>query len=71
MLGAAAVVLNPTTGAIEAMYSNPTFDPNPLVSQNPTIERLAWNSYLDTNRGTRSEPAPTTRSTPRDRASRS
>ena len=25
------MVLNPTTGAIEAMYSNPTFDPNPLV----------------------------------------
>ncbi len=27
------MVLNPTTGAIEAMYSNPTFDPNPLVSE--------------------------------------
>lgn len=45
-LGAAAVVLNPTTGAIEAMYSNPSFDPNPLVSQNLTTERLAWFSYL-------------------------
>ncbi len=45
-LGAAAVVLNPTTGAVEAMYSNPSFDPNPLVSQNLTTERLAWFSYL-------------------------
>ena len=35
VLGAAAVVLNPQTGAIEAMYSNPTFDPNPLVSPGP------------------------------------
>ena len=43
VLGAAAVVLNPETGAIEAMYSNPTFDPNPLVSQDPTKETAAWN----------------------------
>ena len=33
--GAAAVVLDPTTGAILAMYANPTFDPNPLVSTEP------------------------------------
>ncbi len=45
-LGAAAVVLNPTTGAVEAMYSNPAFDPNPLVSENLSTERLAWFSYL-------------------------
>ena len=44
--GAAAVVLDPTTGAIEAMYSNPTFDPNPLVSQDATTEKNAWNDYL-------------------------
>jgi peptidoglycan glycosyltransferase len=43
VLGAAAVVYNPTTGAIEAMYSNPTFDPNPLVSENVTTEKTAWN----------------------------
>ena len=43
VLGAAAVVLNPTTGAIEAMYSNPTYDPNPLVSQNLATETEAWN----------------------------
>ncbi len=42
VLGASAVVLNPTTGAIEAMYSNPTFDPNPLVSENPDTEKAAW-----------------------------
>ncbi|MGH9078961.1 MAG: penicillin-binding transpeptidase domain-containing protein, partial [Acidimicrobiales bacterium] len=44
--GAAAVVLNPTTGAIEAMYSNPSFDPNPLVSPNLATERAAWSGYL-------------------------
>jgi peptidoglycan glycosyltransferase len=43
VLGAAAVVLDPTTGAIEAMYSNPTFDPNPLVSQDTATETAAWN----------------------------
>ncbi len=45
VLGAAAVVLNPATGAIEAMYSNPTFDPNPLVSQDLAKETVAWNIY--------------------------
>jgi peptidoglycan glycosyltransferase len=43
VLGAAAVVLNPATGAVEAMYSNPTFDPNPLASQDLTKETTAWN----------------------------
>ena len=47
VLGAAAVVLNPATGAVEAMYSNPTFDPNPLVSQDLAKETLAWNTYLN------------------------
>jgi peptidoglycan glycosyltransferase len=45
VLGAAAVVLNPATGAIEAMYSNPTFDPNPLVSQDLAKETQAWDIY--------------------------
>jgi peptidoglycan glycosyltransferase len=44
--GAAAVVLDPTTGAIEAMYSNPAFDPNPLVSQDTQTEKSAWTALL-------------------------
>jgi peptidoglycan glycosyltransferase len=40
--GAAAVVLDPTTGAIEAMYSNPSFDPNTLVSQNIKSDEFTW-----------------------------
>jgi penicillin-binding protein A len=41
--GAAAVVLNAETGAVEAMYSNPSFDPNDLVSQNTKADQYAWN----------------------------
>jgi peptidoglycan glycosyltransferase len=44
--GAAAVVLNAQTGAVMAMYSNPSYDPNPLVSQNPQTQKFAWDSYL-------------------------
>jgi penicillin-binding protein A len=44
--GAAAVVLNAQTGAVMAMYSNPTFNPNPLVSQNPQVQKFAWDAYL-------------------------
>ena len=47
VLGAAAVVLNPKTGAVEAMYSNPTYDPNPLVSQDLATETTAWTTYLN------------------------
>ena len=46
VVGAAAVVLNPATGAIEAMYANPTFDPNPLVSTNIATERSAYASLI-------------------------
>ena len=38
----AIVALDPTTGAILAMYSNPTFDPNPLAVNNATTEALAF-----------------------------
>jgi len=37
----AVVVINPATGAIEAMYSNPTFDPNLISSPNVTTEKAA------------------------------
>ncbi len=46
VLGAAAVVYDPANGAIDAMYSNPSFDPNPLVSQNPLTEQAAWTADL-------------------------
>jgi peptidoglycan glycosyltransferase len=37
-----AVVINPKTGAIEAMYSNPTFDPTGLVSESSKVETATW-----------------------------
>jgi penicillin-binding protein A len=45
--GAAAVVLDPTTGAIEAMYSNPSYDPNTLVSQNIKSDEFTWTALND------------------------
>lgn len=44
--GVAAVVEYPTTGAIGAMYSNPSFDPNPLVSLNLKTQTAAWTADL-------------------------
>ena len=41
----AVVVLNPTTGAILAMVSNPTFDPNALANPDVPAEKAA--DYLD------------------------
>jgi peptidoglycan glycosyltransferase len=43
----AVVALDPQTGAVLAMYSNPTYDPNPLVSVNTATETAPWNA--DTN----------------------
>jgi peptidoglycan glycosyltransferase len=37
----AVVVLNPTTGAVEAMYSNPSFDPTGLTSPLTKVENLS------------------------------
>jgi peptidoglycan glycosyltransferase len=41
-----AVALDPTTGAILAMYSTPTYDPNPLVSQDPKTEAAAYTADI-------------------------
>jgi peptidoglycan glycosyltransferase len=42
----AVVVMQPSTGNILAMVSNPTFDPNPLVSTSLHAEQLAYYSYI-------------------------
>ena len=36
------VALDPKTGAVLAMYSNPTFDPNGLASHNPTTVQASY-----------------------------
>lgn len=36
------VAIQPSTGDVRALYSNPTWDPNELSSQNPTEVRKAW-----------------------------
>jgi peptidoglycan glycosyltransferase len=41
----AVVVIQPSTGNILAMVSNPTFDPNPLASTSLQAEQLAYLSY--------------------------
>jgi len=47
---ASAVVLDVKTGAVEAMYGNPNFDPRPLVSPDITSEKYAW-ALLDPQSG--------------------
>jgi penicillin-binding protein A len=41
----AVVALDPKTGSIKAMYSNPTYDPTPLVSATSAVEKFAWAAY--------------------------
>ncbi|MEX1162805.1 MAG: penicillin-binding protein 2 [Nitriliruptor sp.] len=38
----AVVAIDPTTGAVLASYANPTYDPNPLSSHDPTEIRQTW-----------------------------
>ncbi|HEY6426598.1 MAG TPA: penicillin-binding transpeptidase domain-containing protein [Acidimicrobiales bacterium] len=45
----AVVVLDPKTGAVLAMVSNPTYDPNALVNPNISTEQLAYFSYTQKN----------------------
>jgi penicillin-binding protein A len=42
------VALDPQTGAVRAMWSNPSFDPTPLASHSPPDIRAAWDQLNDT-----------------------
>jgi peptidoglycan glycosyltransferase len=39
----AIVALDPSSGAVLAMYSNPSYDPNPLASHDARVEQTGWN----------------------------
>lgn len=43
----AAVAVSPATGAVLAMYSNPSYNPAPLASHNLATEREAWKSLTN------------------------
>ncbi|HEY5439411.1 MAG TPA: penicillin-binding transpeptidase domain-containing protein [Acidimicrobiales bacterium] len=45
-IDAAAVVLNPKTGAVLGMYSNPNYNPLPLTSPTSAVATAAWKLYL-------------------------
>jgi peptidoglycan glycosyltransferase len=53
----AIVVLDPTTGAIHAMYSNPTFDPNPLAVNDATTVDNAYKADTKVDPTTGFSPA--------------
>lgn len=45
----AVVAINPKTGAILAMYSNPTYDPSRITNPDPIVEAKVWQSYIKNN----------------------
>jgi peptidoglycan glycosyltransferase len=45
----AAVVLDPRTGAVLAMYSNPNYNPTPLTSPSFKVAAAAWKIYTKNN----------------------
>jgi penicillin-binding protein A len=40
------VALDPRTGAVLAMYSNPTYDPTPFTAALPSVQEAAWKSGI-------------------------
>ncbi len=45
----AVVAINPATGAVLAMYSNPGYDPNPFASSNYSTVKSAWEAGTKKN----------------------
>jgi len=45
----AVVAIDPRNGNVEAMYSNPNYDPNPLADPSAAVEAFAWGAYNTAN----------------------